>query len=65
MTKKYADVRINVTVCFEDDESVDQRDQAIEAAIRMMDHPDAAYEVVGKVRDTEALSAMAQIGVVP
>ncbi len=55
--KKYADIRIDLTVCFEDDGDLDLKDQAIEAAmdrLGILGSQDVDFmEVVGEVRDTE------------
>jgi hypothetical protein len=56
MTKKYADVRITFTVAFDDDEGLDLKDQAIEAAMEKTGlHYEADIEVLGEVRDTDTL----------
>lgn len=54
--KKYADIRIDLTVCFEDDGDLDLKDQAIEVALDRLSglsFHDVDIEVVGEVRDTE------------
>lgn len=55
MAKKYADIRVEFTVCFDDDGDLDLKDQAHEAACEAIDLPigEAEIEVVGMVRDTE------------
>lgn len=55
MTTKYADVRIELTVKFDDDGDSDLLDQAIGAAcdyLSISPHDLDGLEVVGKVRDT-------------
>lgn len=57
---KYADVRIEVTVCFDDDGETNLKDQALDAvgANLGFDITAADYvEVVGEVRDTPDPSA--------
>jgi hypothetical protein len=55
--KKYADVRIDVTVEFEDDGDLELEAQAIQAALDRLGifthHHVDSIEVVGQVRDTE------------
>ena len=54
-TTKYADVRIELTVRFDDDGDGDLMDQAIDAACEYLSispHALDGIEVVGKVRDT-------------
>ncbi|QXZ79615.1 hypothetical protein [Rhizobium sp. L51/94] len=53
--KKYADIRVEFTICFDDDEDMDLLTQAIEWASDMIDVPigEADIEVVGPVRDTD------------
>ncbi len=56
--KKYADIRIDLTVCFEDDGQTDLKDQALDAALDKLSdishfHDVEGIEVVGRVRDTE------------
>jgi len=56
MTKKYADIRITLTVEFEDNGEDDLIDQAIEACLDNLATQDAELEVIGEVRDTEQLN---------
>lgn len=58
-TKRYADIRVNFTVCFDDDGDFDLRVQAIEAAAEMIDLPIGDFDiaVIGAVRETEMLEA--------
>jgi hypothetical protein len=57
--KKYADIKIELTVAFDDNGEDDLMDQAIEAAddalgcILQLKEEVMAVEVVGEVRDTE------------
>lgn len=53
--KKYADIRITLTVAFEDDGELALDDQAIESAMMQVDLPCgvAEFELIGRVRDTE------------
>lgn len=53
--KKYADVKILMTVEFEDNGEMDLKDQALEALQLQHNLPfdDIECEVVGPVRDTE------------
>ena len=56
MTKKYADIKIWITVSFEDDGENDLKDQALEEVAYTFTsgcYRDATIEVVGPVRDTE------------
>ncbi|WP_266032473.1 hypothetical protein [Brucella intermedia] len=56
MAKKYADIRIDLTVEFQDEGFDDLKDQAIEAAIDKLlisKHDVVGIEVIGEVRDTE------------
>lgn len=56
MAKKYADIRIDLTVEFEDDGDLDLKDQAHEAAMDLLEWPErygADVTVIGEVRDTE------------
>lgn len=53
---KYADIRIDITVEFEDDGELDLRDQAIEAAQCAVTNEfaySADFELIGEIRDTE------------
>jgi len=53
MAKKYADIRIEITVEFDDDGETDLKSQAIEAIGDYDFSPfDMDAEVVGEVRDT-------------
>lgn len=58
MAKHYADVRIEVTVMFDDEGGDDLHELAIEAAIDKIRtyHPAMwdSIEIVGPIRDTEA-----------
>lgn len=54
--KKYADIKISLTVEFEDDGELDLKDKAHETAMRVIGWPDrfsTFVEVVGEVRDTK------------
>lgn len=53
--RKYADVRVNFTVFFDDDGVTDLMDQAFEAVIDQLNFPSyqADIEVIGDVRDEE------------
>jgi len=56
MMTKHADIRIELTVKFEDDGENDLKDQAINAACEFLGiAPDAVdgIDVVGNVRDTQ------------
>lgn len=56
MAKKYADIRIDLTVEFEDDGDLDLTDQAHEAAMDLLGWPErygADVQVVGEIRETE------------
>ena len=58
MTKHYADIRVSLTVCFDDDGDNSLEDQAIDAGIDMLrdvfsvDDCDG-IEIVGPVRNRE------------
>lgn len=51
--KKYADIRVDLTVAFEDDGENSLQDQALDAARDIVNDDDADFEIVGAVRDTE------------
>lgn len=56
--KKYADIRIDLTVSFEDDGNTSLADQALEAALDKLGdvncfHDLDGIELVGDVRDSE------------
>lgn len=57
MATKYADIRIELTVKFEDDGENDLKDQAIEAVLDKLGalsvNEFEGIEVVGEVRETE------------
>ncbi len=52
MAKKYADIKITLTVEFEDDGELDLKDQAMDALLMRIDGFDYDAEVIGEVRDT-------------
>lgn len=56
MAKKFADICVRFTVCFEDDGDLCLQDQAHEAGCDAIGLPigEAEIEVVGSVRDTDA-----------
>lgn len=56
MAKKFADIRIDLTVEFDDEGEDDLKDQAIEVALDTLSismNEIDGIEVIGEVRDTE------------